>query len=128
MAFFVRLRHGNVSDQHCDTLMTNYVTLPFNKKLNLLREHCFDDGDWPDLDHEKWCPHCGQSFTGHAARVWQDEAGERLVFGDGKKASRRQISRRCRCRSRNYYVEWIRMRPSPDHRTAPLLHITNRYT
>jgi hypothetical protein len=54
--------------------MTNYVTLPFNKKLNLLREHCFDDGDWPDLDHEKWCLHCGKSFTGHAARVWQDEA------------------------------------------------------
>src|SRR5437762_10911925 len=41
--------------------MTNYVVLPHNKKLNLLRDH---DGDWPSLDHTKWCLHCGKEFTG----------------------------------------------------------------
>jgi hypothetical protein len=50
----------------------NYVVLPHNKKLNLLRAH---DGEWPDLDQVKWCLHCGGSFTGHQVRVWQDEAG-----------------------------------------------------
>src|SRR6266704_3221055 len=55
--------------------MTRYVTLPFNKKLNLLREHCFDDGEWTDLDHEKWCLHCGKKFSGHSVRVWQDNQG-----------------------------------------------------
>jgi hypothetical protein len=53
--------------------MTNYVEVPFNKKLNLLRTH---DGDWPDLDHQKWCLHCGQRFNGHSVRVWKDTQGE----------------------------------------------------
>ena len=52
--------------------MTNYVVLPHNKKLNLLRDH---DGDWPNLEHTKWCLHCGKEFNGQAVRVWQDEAG-----------------------------------------------------
>jgi hypothetical protein len=51
-----------------------YVSLPYNKKLNLLREHCAGC-DWPDLDQEQWCLHCSKKFTGHAARVWQDTAG-----------------------------------------------------
>ena len=55
--------------------MSRYLTLPFNKKLNLLREHCFDDGEWTDLDHEKWCLHCGKKFSGHSVRVWQDDQG-----------------------------------------------------
>ncbi|MBI4663863.1 MAG: hypothetical protein HY735_34105 [Verrucomicrobia bacterium] len=50
--------------------MTNYVELPYNKKLNLLRAH---DGDWPDLNHEKWCLHCGMKFNGHSVRVWKDD-------------------------------------------------------
>lgn len=49
--------------------MTDYVDLPHNKKLNLLRDH---DGEWPDLDHEKWCLHCGKQFNGHSVRVWKD--------------------------------------------------------
>ena len=32
--------------------MSKYLELPFNKKLNLLREHEIS-GDWPDLDFEK---------------------------------------------------------------------------
>ena len=44
----------------------------FNKKLNLLRDQ---DGDRPNLDHTKWCLHCGKEFNGLAVRVWQDEAG-----------------------------------------------------
>ena len=50
--------------------MTNYVLLPHNKKLNLLREHSIGC-DWPDLDQEHWCLHCSQKFNGHSARVWQ---------------------------------------------------------
>ena len=52
--------------------MPKYVTLPFNKKLNLLRQHSLGC-DWPDLDQEHWCLHCGQKFNGHMARVWQEE-------------------------------------------------------
>jgi hypothetical protein len=54
--------------------MTKYVDLPFNKKLNLLRGHDFS-GTWPNLDHERWCLHCGQKFNGHSVRVWQDKEG-----------------------------------------------------
>lgn len=54
--------------------MAKYVDLPFNKKLNLLRDHDFA-GRWPDLDHERWCLHCGKKFNGHDVRVWQDGDG-----------------------------------------------------
>ena len=54
--------------------MTNYVQLPFNKKLNLLRAHD-PSGEWPDLDHERWCLHCGKKFNGHSVRVWKDPKG-----------------------------------------------------
>jgi len=33
--------------------MTNYVDLPHNKKLNLLREHSLGC-DWPNLEQEQW--------------------------------------------------------------------------
>ena len=33
--------------------MTDYVSLPFNKKLNLLRNHSMGC-DWPNLDQEHW--------------------------------------------------------------------------
>jgi hypothetical protein len=52
--------------------MTHYVELPFNKKLNLLRDHDISGG-WPNLEHEKWCLHCGKSFNGHSVRVWKDK-------------------------------------------------------
>lgn len=52
--------------------MSDYVSLPFNKKLNLLREHSVNC-DWPDLDQEHWCLHCSKKFSGHAVRVWQDD-------------------------------------------------------
>ena len=54
--------------------MPDYVTLPFNKKLNLMRAHDISGG-WPNLDHEKWCLHCGKSFDGHSVRVWKDNEG-----------------------------------------------------
>ena len=54
--------------------MTNYVELPYNKKLNLLREHSMGC-DWPDLDQEQWCLHCGKKFSGRSARVWQSRDG-----------------------------------------------------
>ena len=54
--------------------MRKYRELPFNKKLNLLREHEIS-GDWPDLDFEKWCLHCREKFSGHSVRVWQDAQG-----------------------------------------------------
>src|SRR3954465_3366825 len=54
--------------------MTKYVSLPHNKKLNLLRDHGMGC-DWPDLDQEQWCLHCNQKFNGHSARVWQDSTG-----------------------------------------------------
>ena len=54
--------------------MTNYVSLPHNKKLNLLREHSMGC-DWPNLEQEHWCLHCGKKFTGLSARVWQDKTG-----------------------------------------------------
>jgi hypothetical protein len=54
--------------------MTHYVCLPFNKKLNLLRQHSFGC-DWPNLEQEHWCLHCGQKFSGHMVRVWQDAQG-----------------------------------------------------
>ena len=54
--------------------MTQYVEIPFNKKLNLLRDHDLSGG-WPSLDHIKWCLHCRQSFTGHSVRVWKDTQG-----------------------------------------------------
>jgi len=48
-----------------------YVSLPHNKKLNLLRAHSVGC-DWPDLDQEQWCLHCSEKFDGHSVRVWQD--------------------------------------------------------
>jgi hypothetical protein len=54
--------------------MTDYVELPYNKKLNLLREHSMGC-DWPDLDQEHWCLHCRMKFSGHSARVWQAKDG-----------------------------------------------------
>jgi len=54
--------------------MTNYVDLPYNKKLNLLRDHSLGC-NWPDLDQEHWCLHCGKKFSGHSVRVWQDKSG-----------------------------------------------------
>jgi hypothetical protein len=51
-----------------------YVSLPFNKKLNLLREHSLDC-EWPNLEQEHWCLHCGKKFSGHSARVWKSEDG-----------------------------------------------------
>ena len=54
--------------------MTKYVSLPYNKKLNLLRDHSMGC-DWPDLDQEHWCLHCSKKFNGHSVRVWQDEEG-----------------------------------------------------
>ena len=58
--------------------MTKYVDLPYNKKLNLLREHSMGC-DWPDLDQEHWCLHCGKKFNGHSVRVWQER--RRLACG-----------------------------------------------
>ena len=55
--------------------MTNYVSLPYNKKLNLLRAHGIGC-DWPNLEQEQWCLHCSQKFDGHSVRVWQDARGE----------------------------------------------------
>lgn len=49
-----------------------YVSLPFNKKLNLLRDHSVGC-DWPNLEQEHWCLHCGKKFNGHSVRVWEDE-------------------------------------------------------
>ncbi len=54
--------------------MTDYVSLPHNKKLNLLREHSLGC-EWPNLEQEHWCLHCGQKFSGLAARVWQAQDG-----------------------------------------------------
>ena len=54
--------------------MTKYISLPHNKKLNLLREHCFTC-DWPNLEQENWCFHCGKKFSGLSARVWQANDG-----------------------------------------------------
>jgi hypothetical protein len=52
--------------------MSTYVTLPFNKKLNLLRDHD-GSGGWDSLDDERWCLHCGKKFNGHAARVYEQD-------------------------------------------------------
>lgn len=61
--------------------MLNYVTLPHNKKLNLLRAHSLGC-DWPNLDQEHGCLHCRQKFDGHLVRVWQSEDGRlRLECG-----------------------------------------------
>jgi hypothetical protein len=54
--------------------MSPYLSLPHNKKLNLLRSHSFNCC-WPDLDQEHWCMHCSQKFNGHSVRVWQDSKG-----------------------------------------------------
>jgi hypothetical protein len=54
--------------------MTQYVDVPFNKKLNLLREHSLGC-DWPDLDQKHWCLHCEKQFTGHSVRVWRAKDG-----------------------------------------------------
>lgn len=54
--------------------MTKYVELPFNKKLNLLRDHDFS-GEWVSLDDKRWCLHCRKQFDGHSVRVWQGEKG-----------------------------------------------------
>jgi hypothetical protein len=54
--------------------MTSYVSLPFNKKLNLLRAHSMGC-EWPNLEQEQWCLHCGKKFNGHSVRVWQDSTG-----------------------------------------------------
>ena len=51
-----------------------YISLPHNKKLNLLRAHSVGC-DWPDLNQENWCLHCSQKFNGHSVRVWQDAEG-----------------------------------------------------
>jgi hypothetical protein len=52
----------------------DYLELPFNKKLALLREHSFGC-EWPNLEEEQWCLHCRKKFRGHAARVWADGKG-----------------------------------------------------
>ena len=57
--------------------MRNYLELPFNKKLNLLRDHDIS-GDWPNLEFEKWCLHCREKFNGHSVRVWED--GKRQLW------------------------------------------------
>src|SRR2546425_12662295 len=62
--------------------MAKYVLLPYNKKLNLLREHG-TNCDWPNLEQEQWCLHCNQKFSGHSARVWQDKEGS-LWLESGK--------------------------------------------
>ena len=54
--------------------MTRYLDLPYNKKLNLLRDHSIGC-EWPDLDQEHWCLHCAKKFNGHSTRVWQDQDG-----------------------------------------------------
>jgi len=54
--------------------MSNYVDLPYNKKLNLLRAHSMGC-DWPNLDQEHWCLHCRKKFNGHSARVWRSKDG-----------------------------------------------------
>jgi hypothetical protein len=54
--------------------MSQYVSLPHNKKLNLLRVHSLGC-EWPDLDQEHWCLHCRKKFNGHSVRVWQDSKG-----------------------------------------------------
>src|SRR6266567_3036626 len=54
--------------------MTDYVSLPYNKKLNLLREHGFSC-EWPNLEHENWCLHCRRKFSGLTVRVWRDGNG-----------------------------------------------------
>ena len=54
--------------------MPKYVSLPYNKKLNLLRQHSVGC-EWPNLDQENWCLHCGSKFTGHSTQVWQDDNG-----------------------------------------------------
>ena len=55
--------------------MPKYIELPFNKKLNLLRDHDIS-GDWLSLDSEKWCLHCGKKFNGHSVRVWENEQSQ----------------------------------------------------
>ena len=52
--------------------MTDYVELPYNKKLNLLRDHSMGC-DWPNLDQEHWCLHCRKKFNGHSVRVWRSK-------------------------------------------------------
>jgi len=64
----------NKNTIHNSDHMTHYVSLPFNKKLNLLRSHSLSC-EWPDLNQEHWCLHCGKKFNGHSVRVWQDESG-----------------------------------------------------
>src|SRR6266404_1263021 len=54
--------------------MIQYISLPHNKKLNLLREHSLGC-EWPNLEQEHWCLHCRKRFSGLAARVWQGEDG-----------------------------------------------------
>jgi len=52
--------------------MSDYVELPFNKKLALLNAHDLS-GEWDSLDDTRWCLHCGKQFSGHQARVWKDK-------------------------------------------------------
>ena len=54
--------------------MIQYVVLPFNKKLNLLRSHS-TRCQWPTLDQENWCLHCGKKFSGRSVRVRQSKGG-----------------------------------------------------
>jgi hypothetical protein len=54
--------------------MSDYVELPFNKKLNLLNAHDIS-GEWTSLDETRWCLHCRKRFTGRQARVWKDKQG-----------------------------------------------------
>ena len=54
--------------------MTKYVSLPHNKKLNLLRAHSVGC-EWPNLEQEHWCLHCQKKFDGHSVRVWESDDG-----------------------------------------------------
>ena len=54
--------------------MTKYVSLPHNKKLNLLRAHSLGC-EWPNLEQEHWCLHCSKKFDGFSVRVWEGAEG-----------------------------------------------------
>ena len=76
-----------------DLRMIKYVSLPYNKKLNLLREHSVSC-DWPDLDQENWRLHCSQKFNGHSVRVWQDETSALWLEAARQIAMARRLSGR----------------------------------
>jgi hypothetical protein len=58
-----------------EKVMTNYITLSDQDKLQLLREHTLE-GVWPNLRHTNWCLHCEKEFDGASVRVWKDRHGE----------------------------------------------------